>query len=111
MDRCICMTPPFHSSDFDSDPVGIDDRQGRFGEVSIEACTKCNQRWLRYFVEYEGFSNSARWYRGCISDKEAKEMTPHGAIEVLERLDWYYYGGSYFATPGIRGSGELYIDL
>ena len=68
MTDCVCMTPPFHYSNFDSLWIGVDETNGRFGDVSIKTYKKCNRKWLHYYVSYEGFSESGRWYRGVISD-------------------------------------------
>ena len=104
------MAPPFHYTDFDSDPVGVDPTKGRFGEVSIETCRHCGAKWLRYFVEHEGFSESGRWYRGLVTDEQARSVTPEGALAVLEALPWHFYGGSYFRTTGRKGSGPVLLD-
>ena len=105
------MRPPFHYSDFESTEIGVDKTNGRFGEVSIETCKRCNRKWLRYFVEYEEFSKSGRWYRGLISEEVASTVTPQSAVEVLGNLDWHFSGGSYFETTGRRSSGPIHVDL
>lgn len=89
----------------------MDESQGRFGEVSVETCRACGRHWLRYFLEYEAFSKSGRWYRGLISEDVAHTVTPSSAVAILENLDWYFYGGSYFDTAGKKGSGPLAVDL
>jgi len=106
-----CSNPPFYFDDFQIIPIGIDETNGRFGEVSIHICKSCQSKWLRYFVEYEAFSESGRWYRGLISDEVANTVTPENAVEILEGLDWYYRGGSYFKTDGQKGSGRVSVDL
>jgi hypothetical protein len=108
---CICMKPPFHHADFDSTEIGVDKTHGRFGQVSIETCKRCQRKWLHYLVEYEAFSRSGRWYRGLLSDELAKSVTPETAVEILEDQDWYFYGGSYFQTQGRMGSGRMRVDL
>lgn len=110
-DSCTCMTPPFHHSEFESAEIGVDETKGRFGEVTIEKCKRCSRKWLRYFVEYEAFPKSGRWYRGLISHDIANTITPQSAVEILEGLDWYFYGGSYFETAGKKGSGPIFVDL
>jgi hypothetical protein len=90
------MKPPFHDSDFDSVEIGIDKSNGRFGQVSIKTCRRCTRKWLDYHIEVEAFSESGRWYCGLLSDEAARMLTPEKAIAVLEDLDWYFYGGSYF---------------
>ena len=105
------MKPPFHYLNFDSLKIGIDEKKGRFGEVTIHVCKRCQWKWLRYFVEYESFSGSGRWYRGLVSDEVASKVTPETAIEILKNLDWHFYGGSYFGTAGQKGSGPIFVDL
>ena len=96
---------------FDTDTVCIDESNGRYGEVSFKTCRSCGQKWLHYFVTYEGFAESGRWYRGLIDNEIAAPMTPQFAIQLLESLDWHFYGGSYFKTSGRKGSGSVFVDL
>ena len=111
MAECRCMTPPFDYRDFESESLGVDETNGRFGEVSVETCKACGAKWLRYFVEYEAFSRSGRWYRGLVSPDVLRGLKPERVPGVLSGLPWYFYGGSYFDTTGRRGSGPLLIDL
>lgn len=98
--------------DYEKKDIGIDETVGRFGEVSILKCKLCGKMWLHYFVEYEAFSQSGRWYSGLISDEIAQTVTAETAVRVLESLDWYHYGGSYFRESGIRkGSGTVSVNL
>ena len=105
------MMPPFHYTDFESEFVGVDKTNGRFGEVSIETCKTCGSKWLRYFVAYEAFTASGRWYRGLLSQKILNSLTPEGAVEALAGLPWHFYGGSYFETTGRKGVGPIFVDL
>lgn len=111
MTDCACMTSPFHYSGFDSREIGVDEAKGRFSEVSIETCKRCGSKWLRYFVEYEVFSKSGRWYRGLVTDEAARSATPDSAVAFLESLEWYFVGGSYFESIGFKSSGPLHVDL
>ena len=111
MNDCICMKPPFHFSGFDSTEIGIDETNGRFGEVSIKTCRSCKRKWLHYHIEYEGFPESGRWYRGLLSDEAAKSIAPETAVAIVEDLDWHFYGGSYFKTTGAKGSGQISVNL
>ncbi len=110
MNQCICMEPPFHHTNFDSLSMGIDETNGRFAEVSIETCKQCGRRWLRYFVEYEAFSRSGRWYRGLITDEMAERVTPATAVSILQNLETRFCGGSYFNSSGHRHVGPLVLD-
>ncbi|MEN8150830.1 MAG: hypothetical protein ABFS86_13490 [Planctomycetota bacterium] len=93
--------------DFDSTFVGIDDRSGRFGEVRIEQCLHCERRWLVYFFEIEGISESGRWYRGEIGPDDGTPIAPTEALDVIGGLDSYFVGGSYFRSEGTLTSGEI----
>ncbi len=108
--NCRCMTPPFDYRDYDRRDIGIDDSNGRFGEVAIETCKSCGSRWLRYFVEYEHIPRSGRWYRGLISAQIAGVVTPANAVEVLRELPWRYAGGSHFDSTGFRSTGAIELD-
>ncbi len=107
---CKCHKPPLLFSDYKSRLVGIDTTNGRYGEVTIEKCVHCKSRWLHYLVEYESFSRSGRWYRGLISKKTIKTITPENAVDVLKSLEWYLYGGSYFSSTGQKGQGHVNVD-
>jgi hypothetical protein len=107
---CRCMTPPFDYQDFDSVTIGVDETRGRFGEVSVETCKACRNKWLRYFVEYESVSKSARWYRGLVSEEVARTVKPETAVEVLQSLDWRFAGGSYFGSTGLRSTDPVLVD-
>jgi hypothetical protein len=79
----------------------------RFAEISLLACPACGQHWLRYHYELEGFTASGRWYLGAITAEQATNLTAENAEVALEGLDWYFYGGSYFAGRSGRASGML----
>jgi hypothetical protein len=111
MSECRCMTPPFSHLDYETVSLGVDETRGRHGEVTIETCRACGSKWLRYFVEYEFFSESGRWYRGLVRDESVASLKPEQAPEFLASLLWYFYGGSYFRTLGRQGSGPICVDL
>lgn len=111
MPECRCIRPPFRYLDYETVSLGVDETGGRCGEVTVETCKACGSIWLRYFVEYEFFSESGRWYRGQVTREMIESLTPEQAPELLARLPWYFYGGSYFRTLGRKGSGPLTIDL
>lgn len=104
------MNPPFAYKDFEIRSIGTDSTNGRYGEVSVHTCKKCNSLWLHYIVEYEAFSKSGRWFKGLITEKEIETMTPEKAIKYIESLDWYFYGGSYFDSTGKIGKGFVRVD-
>jgi hypothetical protein len=110
MTDCRCLTPSFDYRDFDSAALGVDETDGRFGEVTIETCKVCGRRWLRYFVEYEAFSRSGRWYRGLVTDAIACTVQPESAVDVLQSLAWRFAGGDYFDSTGFKSTGPVIVD-
>ena len=105
------MTPPFHYTNFDTQNLGVDETNGRYGDVTIESCKACGSKWIQYLVEYEAFSSSGRWYRALISDEMLESVTPQNAVELLSTLPWHFFGGSYFRSTGQRGTGPIHVDL
>jgi hypothetical protein len=101
---CGCFTGPPYRLDFKKD-LGLD---VRFAEVTLLACPACGQRWLRYFYEVEAFTASGRWYLGAITPEQAASLTAEGAKAVLEGLEWYFYGGSYFDGKSGKASGRIF---
>ncbi len=86
--QCTCQTAAAPAAQFTSLSVGTDATHGRFGEVTIEQCQQCQRVWLKYFVEYEGTSQSGRWLRA--------EYKPTMAAELLQQLGVTVWGGSFF---------------
>ena len=111
MSTCRCYKPPFHCQDFVSAPVGIDKTNGRYGEVTVETCAHCGEKWLHYFVEYEAFTASGRWFRGPISNAALAAITPENSVPFLEKLPWHFKGGSYFGSGGQLSTGAVRADL
>src|SRR5690606_3724726 len=109
--KCRCFIPPLHYMNYEKVTLGVDKTNGRFGDVSLFTCIHCGTKWLHYYAEYESFSRSGRWYKGIISDKEAKEITPESAVAYLEGLDWYIFGGSFFSSQGMYGKGKVRAEL
>jgi hypothetical protein len=102
-DGCACLTSPTPPL-MNYRQFGMD---SQYGEVTLLLCPACGQIWLRYLYEMEGFSRSGRWYRGAITGKQAAEVTAGNARAMLEGLEWYFYGGSYFEGRSGRSSGPL----
>ena len=69
--------------------------EGRYADVWVQECRECHLLWLRYAVEYEGFSKSGRWARRHIGQPDAETITPERAVGHVENGS-YVYGGSYF---------------
>jgi hypothetical protein len=78
-----------------------------YGEVSIQGCQQCGQNWLAYFFEHEAFTRSGQWYRGPISPQQAESLKAEDAVAILQGLEWYYCGGSYYGGGQRKKSGKL----
>ena len=87
--------------------LGLD---SRLAEVSVLICQECGQHWLRYFYEVEAFTGSGRWYLGAITPEQFATLTVEQAKATLERLSWYYYGGSYYHGRNGRTSGTIMLS-
>ncbi|MDN5479048.1 MAG: hypothetical protein L0G39_19150 [Chryseobacterium sp.] len=107
---CACEKPTSDYTEYRSSELGIDHTNGRYAEVTIQQCKLCQRIWIRYFVEFEHLSKSGRWYKGLVSKKDRLQITPENAVDYLESLEWYVYGGSFFETTGILGSGKMNVD-
>jgi hypothetical protein len=99
---CECQTKDLT----DVHELGFDER---YGQITVLACPKCGQFWLKYFYENEGFTASERWYLGAISADQFSSLTVENAILTLEKLDWYFVGGSYFGGQVSKGSGKIFL--
>jgi hypothetical protein len=86
--------------------LGLDEQ---YGQITVLACPNCAKFWLKYFYENEGFTASGRWYLGAISPNEFSSLTLENAISTLEKLDWYFVGGSYYGAEVWKGSGKIRI--
>jgi hypothetical protein len=86
--------------------IGLDNH---LAEVSVLVCRECGQYWLRYLYELESFTGSGRWFLGPISKDQLSGLTAETAKNVLEGLDWYYYGGSYFKGRSGKASGTIFL--
>lgn len=108
--QCACEEPTASHTCFESRYVGCDRTNGRFADVTVERCTTCARLWLRYCVEYEGFSRSGRWARGLITQEDAAGITEATAAQYIDALDWHIRGGSHFDGAS-RSSGRMRWDL
>lgn len=81
----------------------------RFAEISVFQCRDCGRHWLRYFYEVEAFTRSGRWYLGCVTPEQFAGLTVENAKGVMEALDWYLYGGSYYNGLMGKTSGEIQL--
>jgi hypothetical protein len=91
--------------------VGIDETDGQFGEVNLWQCERCGQHWLHSLVEFEAFRKSGRYFMGLITPETAERLSRDRAVDYLNQLDWYLYGGSYFDGKKGKSKGEVHADL
>ncbi len=103
---CACFAAPPTRLISASD-LGLD---SRLAEVAVLICQDCGQHWLRYFYEVEAFTGSGRWYLGAITPEQFATLTPDQAKSMLESLNWYYYGGSYYEGRNGRTSGNIILS-
>src|SRR5216683_7041372 len=93
---CRCLEAGPRAPDIDTPRyIGVDETEGRFADVTLERCTRCECLWLRYQVEYEAFAKSGRWAAAPIAEDAATAMTPELAAGYFDSAAWYIYGGSY----------------
>jgi len=109
--RCRCLkSPQVYDAYEDVRFVGIDETKGRYGEVEILRCRNCGALWLKYFVEYEAFRSSGRYFMGLINEENAQDIKPEEAVDYLRSLEWYLYGGSFFKDQGRADDKDIYVD-
>lgn len=110
-DKCKCFNPPFNFQDYTSKFLGFDKTNGRFGKVSIDTCNICGRKWLHIMIEDEALPESGRWCRGLITDVSEKDICPENVEKILENLEWYYIGGSYYNSMGTIALNKFKYDL
>lgn len=91
--------------------IGCDETEGRFADVTLARCTRCQQLWIRYQVDYEAFSRSGRWCEAVISPEDAGRMTPEAVPAYLAAAPWHIFGGSAFGHGGRHGRGPVQWGL
>jgi len=102
---CGCFTAP-HDFLITDTELGMDEH---FATVSLLTCSLCSQHWLRYFYEIEAFTASGRWYLGAITAEQAMQVSAGNARATMERLSWYYFGGSFYEGKSGRTSGMIFL--
>lgn len=109
--KCVCLDLPLPFYHYEEvRHVGVDPQNGRYGQVTLRRCLHCQRLWLHYFVEYEAFSRSGRYFMGLITPEAAETITAETAVEYLDRLDWHLYGGSFFGRAGRSTTRGVYVD-
>jgi hypothetical protein len=105
-ESCTCFAAP-STHLIVVNELGLD---SQLAEVSVLICQDCGQHWLRYFYAVEAFTGSGRWYLGAIPPEQFATLTVEQAKATLERLGWYYYGGSYYHGRNGRTSGTIMLS-
>ena len=80
-----------------------------FAEISLLRCPDCARRWLRYLYQLEATTGSGRWYLGLMPPGATALPAAADAKQILESLDWYFYGGSYYQGNIGRKSGAIIL--
>ena len=110
--QCACLRAPLPASRYEHEArLGVDETNGRFGEVTTLRCRRCGRLWLRYAVEYEAFSRSGRTLMGLISPRRARRLGAEDAVAYLDSLPWHLYSGSYYDGRAGRARGAVHVDL
>ncbi len=65
---------------------------------------------FRYFYCVEAFTGSARWYLGAVTPEQSAVLTAEQTKEILDRLDWHHFGGSYYDGRTGRTSEEINLN-
>jgi hypothetical protein len=104
-ETCECQTSSSHNLS-DVLELGLDQN---YGQITVLACQRCGQFWLKYFYENEGFTASGRWYLGAISPDQCSSLTLENAVSTLEKLGWYFVGGSYYRGQVSKDSGKIFL--
>ncbi len=106
MANCVCQTPPFHDTSYDTVELG-EDAHG--AEVSLSTCKACGQAWLTYLIEQPHYSRSGRWWRVAVPTGGAASVTTATAREFIEAQRECIVGGSYFNSTGRRVAAPIRI--
>ena len=109
---CRCLNEPMTDDQYQEiQLIGVDQTNGRYGDVTLKQCKRCDRYWLHYHVEYEAFTGSGRYFLGLIAPETASTLSPDAAVDYLNRLEWHLYGGSYFGGAKGRSTGRVSVDL
>lgn len=101
---CPCVRGEFRAQALKTRFIGVDDHHG---EVTVRTCRTCGRHWVHYLYENESVSRSGRWFCGLVDDAKLSTLRPGNALEILQSLEWYYRGGSFFGGSVTRGSGRI----
>ena len=103
---CPCLDPKHSFSNEERHYVGVDETKGRFADVHIIRCNKCQRNWIHYHVEFEAFTASGRWYRALVTREACEHLKPENAESLLKSSEYRVCGGSLFGTSGVLDRGN-----
>lgn len=103
---CGCLGSPHHRRLVEKE-LGSDKH---YAEIALLSCPLCGRRWLRYFYEIEAFTSSGRWYLGLLNSEQTEQLTEENARSIMEQLDWYFFGGSYYQGKAGKTSGKISLN-
>lgn len=107
---CACEKPDSGYTEFRSSVLGTDNTSSRNAEVSFQQCKLCQRIWVVYTVQSGDASYAVAWYKGIVSKKDRPHITPEKALDHLENLEWYVYGGDFFENTTAFGAGKITLD-
>ncbi len=102
--KCACLDGDFSQHHFDEAPLGSD---RHLADVALRRCRRCGRHWLSYHYEEEGRTSSGRWFCGLVPRGTESSLTAENARALLESLDGYFRGGSYFGGNVSLAKGKL----
>ncbi|MDR5812060.1 hypothetical protein QCE62_00470 [Caballeronia sp. LZ033] len=88
---------------------GTDTTNSSYGDVTLSRCQNWSTVWLRFFIEYESFGRSGRWYRAPVPAELVSDVTAENAIQMLNTLEPRFAGGSHFDSTGFET--KALVDL
>ena len=103
---CGCEKPNQASADYRTSKIGTDLTDGRNAEVDVLQCKLCQRIWIIYSLAADS-SSAAKWFKGIVAKKDLSTITPENALQHLENLEWYLYGGADFGEKFGQGKIDL----
>lgn len=107
---CGCEKPGQSSSDYRTSNIAIDKANDRNAEASVLQCRLCQRIWIIYSIKSD-LTKTEKWFKGIVAKKDLSSITPENAVQYLENLDWYLYGGSYFENNETFGQGKISLEI
>lgn len=109
---CVCRAPRTARPALESTHfLGPDPTNGRYADVSLLRCRHCERAWLLYQVEFESHTASGRWFLCEVADDDGARIRVSSAVAYIEEAPFFFYGGSWFSSPGEIGYYQVGADL